>query len=264
MSIYAMGDIHGQRAMLEEALARIEADGGPDARVVFLGDYSDRGPDSRGVLELLSSGLAEGRNWVPLKGNHDRMFERFLDAGTVKDRRIASGKGWLHKALGGQWTLASYDREAMSFTLPGNGGLATLLSYEVEIDGGRRLTELIEAAREAVPEAHREFLRSRPLWHREEGLLFVHAGIRPGVPIEAQDEDDLLWIRDGWLEDERDHGVMVVHGHTALERPEAYSNRVNLDGGAGFGRELIPAVFEPGGMFLLTGAGRERLEPNRV
>ena len=259
MRLYVIGDIHGQREMLEAALDRIAADGGADARVVFLGDYTDRGPDSRGVLRILSDGIAAGRDWIAIKGNHDRMFERFLDAGTVKDEQIKSGKGWLHRALGGQSTLASYDGEALSFAHPGNGGIATLLSYEVEIDGGQRLIDLIDAARAAVPEAHRQFLRDRPLWHREGGYLFVHAGIRPGVPIERQQEDDLLWIRDGWLEDTRDHGVMVVHGHTALDRPEAYPNRINLDGGAGYGRELIPAVIEDDGVFLLTEAGREPL-----
>ena len=76
--IYAIGDIHGQLEMLEEALARIEADGGPEARVVFLGDYVDRGPESRGVIELLSQGLAAGRNWTCLLGNHDRMFSMFM------------------------------------------------------------------------------------------------------------------------------------------------------------------------------------------
>lgn len=260
MTLYAVGDVHGQLDWLEEALARIEADGGPDARVVFLGDYTDRGPDSRGVLDLLVAGFAEGRDWVAIKGNHDRMFQRFLEAGSVKDAQIKSGKGWLHVALGGQQTLASYaDPEVRAFTHPANGGIETLLSYDMEIEGGQRLLDLIDAAREAVPEAHRAFLRERPVMHREPGLLFVHAGIRPGVPIEAQREDDLLWIRDGWLEDTRDHGVMVVHGHTALNRPTAYRNRINLDGGAGYGRELIPAAFDGDGVFLLTARGRERL-----
>ena len=258
--IYAMGDIHGQRVELEKALRWIEADGGRDARIIFLGDYTDRGPDSRGVLEILSKGLAEGRNWVALKGNHDRMFERFLEAGDVHDDRISSGKGWLHPALGGQRTLGSYDG-GEPFLHPMNGGLATLLAYGVEIGDSARKEAVQRAARDSVPERHRQFVAGLPLWHQEEGFTFVHAGIRPGVPMAEQAEDDLLWIRDGFLEDTRDHGTLIVHGHTALERPTAYPNRVNLDGGAGFGRPLLPAVFDDGETWLLTGAGRERLEP---
>ncbi|GGL80444.1 metallophosphoesterase family protein [Wenxinia marina] len=262
MTLYAVGDIHGQLGQLELALARIEADGGPDARVVFVGDYTDRGPDSRGVLDLLVEGLTAGRNWVAIKGNHDRMFQRFLEMGEVHDDRIASGKGWLHRALGGQRTLASYaDPEAASFAHPANGGIETLLSYDVEIDGGDRLERVAEAARAAVPDAHLRFLQERPLMHREGELLFVHAGVRPGVALDAQDEDDLLWIRDPFLMDERDHGPLIVHGHTALDAPEAYPNRVNIDGGAGYGRELVPVAFEGREAFALTAAERERLRP---
>ena len=258
--IYAVGDIHGQRAELEKALRWIEADGGPDARIVFLGDYTDRGPDSRGVLEILSRGMAEGRNRVAIKGNHDRMFERFVEANDVHDDHIKSGKGWLHPALGGQRTLGSYDG-GEPFLHPMNGGLATLLAYGVEIEEGARQDAVQSAARDLVPESHRTFIAGLPLWHREGELTFVHAGIRPGVPMEEQVEDDLLWIRDGFLEDTRDHGSLIVHGHTALDRPEAYPNRVNLDGGAGYGRPLLPAVFDGRDAWLLTGEGRERMEP---
>ncbi|SHJ03466.1 metallophosphoesterase [Wenxinia saemankumensis] len=258
MSIYAIGDIHGQSAMLDEALDRIERDGGRDARIVFLGDYTDRGPDSRGVLDRLSTGLAEGRNWAPIKGNHDRMFERFLDSGQVHDARIASGKGWLHPALGGQRTLGSYGEV---FLHPDNGGRDTLLSYEVDLSDADRSDDIAAAAREAVPRAHLRFLRDLPLMHREDGLLFVHAGLRPGVPVEEQDEEDLLWIREGFLEEDHDFGPLVVHGHTALHYPQAYRTRVNLDGGAGYGRELVPAVFEDGAAWLLTRVGRQALVP---
>ena len=92
--IYAIGDIHGQLAMLENALLRIEADGGPDARIVFLGDYCDRGPDSHGVIDRLARGQAEGRNWVCIKGNHDRMFSMFLEDHPRTDDRLLVLSRW--------------------------------------------------------------------------------------------------------------------------------------------------------------------------
>lgn len=234
--IYAIGDIHGQSAMLDRALALIEADGGPGARIVFLGDYTDRGPDSRAVVQTLVDGVAAGRNWVVLRGNHDRMFTRFVRSGIETDARIASGKGWLHPALGGPMTLASY-------------GVDT---------GGRGL---LAAARAAVPEAHLAFLESRPLWHLEQDLFFVHAGIRPGVPIPQQAEDDLIWIREGFLDHHGAFDHLIVHGHTALETPHHFGNRIDLDGGAGYGRPLVPAVFEGTECWLLTARGRVPLTP---
>ena len=111
MTIYAIGDIHGQLAMLEDALRRIEADGGPDARIVFLGDYTDRGPNSRGVIERLAQGKAEARNWVFLMGNHDRMFSMFLADYPRNDDRLLVGYHWLHPRIGGIETLASYGIE---------------------------------------------------------------------------------------------------------------------------------------------------------
>jgi serine/threonine protein phosphatase 1 len=106
-----------------------------------------------------------------------------------------------------------------------------------------------------------DFLAARPLWHATPALLFVHAGIRPGVAIEAQEEDDLVWIRDEFLYDTSDHGRLVVHGHTALQTPTHFGNRVDLDAGAGYGRPLAVAVFEERQAFVLTKTGRERLRP---
>jgi serine/threonine protein phosphatase 1 len=229
--IYAIGDIHGQLAQLIHALTLIEADGGPDAEIVFLGDYTDRGPDSRGVIEVLTAGLAHGRAWTAIKGNHDRMFERFVTDGNQFDDRILSGRGWLDPALGGDKTLTSYG-----------------------VDPSGR--DVLNESRTAVPPAHLAFLRALPHWHRVGDLLFVHAGILPGVAMADQAEDDLLWIRGEFLTDMRDHGPLIVHGHTALDNPTAYRNRINLDGGAGYGRPLVPAVFEGRDCWLLTGQGR--------
>jgi len=112
-----------------------------------------------------------------------------------------------------------------------------------------------------VPEAHRAFLRSLPLCHRAGGLLFVHAGIDPQKPLDAQTPQDMLWIREPFLTWRGGLPVLVVHGHTPVERPRHFGHRVALDGGAGFGRPLMPAVFEDDAGWLLTEAGREPLTP---
>ena len=238
--IYAIGDIHGQIDMLHHALELIHADGGPDAHVIFLGDYVDRGPDSRAVVQALIDGVAEGRNWVTLKGNHDRYLTRFLDAKIVNDSRTRPDLMWLNPRLGGDKTLASYGVAAFD---------------------GDPIDPIHAAALEAVPDAHRKFLTELPLTHVTEDHLFVHAGIRPGVALTDQVEDDLIWIRDIFLVDPRDYGRLIVHGHTALEAPQHFGNRIDLDGGAGFGRPLIPAVFEGAKSWLLTGLGRVPFTP---
>lgn len=260
--IYAIGDIHGHKAALDRALALIEADsGGGDAETVFLGDYADRGPDTRGVVQCLLDGVNAGRNWTVLRGNHDRLFTRFVRRGTVHDAHIKSGKGWLHPALGGGATLAAYS-DLPGFLHPQGGGVETLLSYGLDPTPTDLLDDLLFAARAGIPEEHIAFLESRPLWHETDELIFVHAGLRPGIPLADQQEDDLIWIRDGWLDDTRDHGKLVVHGHTALEYPRHHGNRVNIDGGAGFGRPLIPVAIEGRDCWLLTDNGREPLLPD--
>ena len=140
--LYAIGDIHGHKNWLDQVLDQIAADGGPDAEIVFLGDYTDRGPDSRGVVQTLIDGVAAGKPWHILRGNHDRMFCRFVDEGLLHDAQILSGKGWLHPALGGIETLASY-------------GVTATESDDV--------MEILDAARAAIPRAHTDFLARRPL-----------------------------------------------------------------------------------------------------
>jgi len=240
MTIYAIGDIHGQFDGLLGALDLITADGGPDAEIVFLGDLVDRGPDSRGVIDHLMQGQAAGRRWHVLKGNHDRLFEGFVRAGLQYDPRIKSGLGWLHPRLGGAATLDSYGLENVS-------------------DPGAQAD--IQAARVAVPQTHVDFLGRLPLWHRHLDLLFVHAGILPRVALEEQIEDDLIWIRDPFLSHIDPHPWLVVHGHTALDHPRHFGNRIDLDGGAGYGRPIHPAVFEGRDCWLLSEQGRVPLLP---
>lgn len=238
--IYAIGDIHGQLSMLEQALSAVEADGGPDARIVFLGDYVDRGPDSCGVIERLATGLAAGRNWVCLKGNHDRMMEWHLENPVRQDPYLLVGYHWFHERI---------------------GGIETMNSYGVTDFDRRRLFELAKESRRAVPASHAGFLRDLKLSHREGDLFFAHAGIRPGIALDQQAEEDLLWIRQEFHSDPRDHGALIVHGHTPVDRATHYGNRVNLDSGAGYGRPITAAVFEGGKVFTLGPDGRRPLTP---
>jgi serine/threonine protein phosphatase 1 len=261
--IYAIGDVHGYSGQLDRALNLVEEDGGPDAPIVFLGDLVDRGPDSRGVIDRLIRGIAAGKPWTVIKGNHDRMFERFVTDAAAGDDMVLSGKGWLHHRLGGNATLASY-LDLPGFRHPEGGGIETLARIGLDPVPDDLLEQLARAACDQVPADHLAFLARLPLWHQVGELLFVHAGIRPGVPIEEQEEDDLLWIRNEFLLDPRDHGPLVVHGHTALDHPVAYPNRINLDGGAGYGRPLRPAVFTGRSCALLTEAGHLPLVPARA
>ncbi|WP_170763823.1 metallophosphoesterase family protein [Ruegeria lacuscaerulensis] len=238
--VYAIGDIHGQLAQLEGALARIEKDGGADARIVFLGDYIDRGAHSREVIDLLLAGLAEGRDWICLLGNHDRMLAMFMENYPRNDARFPVGYHWLHDQI---------------------GGIEALKSYGVEVAEDEPIYRVHDRARAAVPQEHIQFLCERPYYHIEGELLFTHAGIKPGVPFEKQDRDDLIWIRDEFLNDTREHPWLVIHGHTPVKKAGHRGNRVNLDTGAGQGRALTAAAFVGRACYELTDAGRVRLEP---
>ena len=236
--IYAIGDIHGHHDMLQTALARIANDGGADAPLVVLGDLVDRGPDSRAVIDTLMTGIAQGRNWTVLMGNHDRLFHNFLTDGAISTPLIRSGLDWLHDRLGGGATLASYG-----------------------IDPDQSADDLFAAAQTAIPQAHRDFIKTRPLYHQTGDFLFVHAGIQPRLPLEWQSEDDLIWIRDPFLTHDEPFDWLVVHGHTARKHPEHCGNRVNLDGGTGWGRPLFPARITGRDVALLTADGPAPLTP---
>ncbi len=238
--IYAVGDIHGQLAELHRVLSLIEEDGGPDAKVVFVGDYTDRGPDSCGVIDLLIKAKAEGRNWTMLKGNHDRMFEWFMLPYPRHEAYLPVELSWLHPRLGGDTTLASYG---------------------VEMTPQSRMLKVHADALEAVPKEHVAFLRDCPLTFETDDLFFAHAGIKPGVALEKQDEEDLLWIRKEFHKDARAHPKLIVHGHTPVDQATHYGNRINLDSGAGYGHPLTAAVFEGTRCWQLTAAGREPLVP---
>ncbi len=208
MRVYAIGDIHGRVDLLDQVLLRIDAHATahPVSRPVevFLGDYIDRGPASREVLDRLSA-RTRTRETMCLKGNHETFIEAF-----IKDPTILSDWGRY-------------------------GGIETLLSYGLVPSVNMGPAEQIELAAtfsEVLPLGHRIFLGSlRPSFTCGD-YFFVHAGVRPGIPLAKQREEDLLWIRDDFLLYEDDFGKVVVHGHTPVREPDVRPNRINIDTGA--------------------------------
>ncbi|HJS86950.1 MAG TPA: metallophosphoesterase family protein [Acetobacteraceae bacterium] len=220
--VYAIGDIHGCLAQLNALHEAIAADlaARPAAAplLVHIGDYVDRGPDSAGVIERLRHGPPiAGVPTVNLKGNHEQTMMEAL-AG-----ERAAGTDWLF-----------------------HGGKLALASYGIDPDGPR------EAWKTAVPETHLAFLQGLTMMHREGGYLFVHAGIRPGVPLEEQAPEDLLRIRQPFLFTEQALGVVVVHGHTPVKTPVVRRNRIGIDTGAVFGGDLTCIVLEGATLRFLT------------
>jgi len=206
--IYAVGDIHGRSDLVSRVLSGIDDDcqRRPVDRpiTVFIGDYIDRGPGSRAVLDLLLRWRRDNEA-VFLLGNHETFLTRFLADSRTLD----------------EWRQ--------------NGGLETLLSYELKptISPDRReQVRLADQLAGAIPPQHLNFLASLDLSFCCGDFLFVHAGVRPGVPIEEQTEDDLLWIREEFLAHEQPFERFVVHGHTPVNAPDLRSNRINIDTGA--------------------------------
>ncbi|WP_166417195.1 metallophosphoesterase [Cochlodiniinecator piscidefendens] len=244
--IYAIGDIHGHLDKLKLAHDLIAKDksitNSPDALIVHIGDLVDRGPESAGVISHLSQGQSQGAPWIVLKGNHDRMFEGFLKDPSYQDPVLRTDLTWLHERLGGITTLKSY-------------GVLAPAQYDLQ--------ELHAEALVKVPQEHLTYLENLPTSFQIDGLFFAHAGVKPGRMFSEQTEDDLLWIRKEFLEDMRDHGALIVHGHTPIDAATNYGNRVNIDGGAAFGRALYPIVIEGQEISLLTPDGRNSLPPQK-
>lgn len=208
--IYAVGDIHGRADLLAQLQKAIAADAAQheEARntVVYLGDYVDRGPDSAGVIDLVLDASPAGGGFVALKGNHEEMMQRFLED-------LSIGRTWVLN--GCEATLRSY-----GVAPPGLfGGRADFARAQVDFNA-------------RLPARHRAFLDRLALTHLEGDYLFVHAGVRPGVPLEHQRAEDLLWIRDEFLYSKADFGKVVIHGHSIAREPEQRANRVGIDTGA--------------------------------
>jgi serine/threonine protein phosphatase 1 len=208
--VYAVGDIHGRVDLLRALHRLIQEDASrrqaPRNVVVYLGDYIDRGAESPGVIDLLLNQPLRGFERVHLKGNHEDTLLQFLDDTGV-------GPAWL--LYGGAETLQSYGVRPPRATSPRE-------------DMVRAQSEL----KQKLPERHRQFMAGLELTHAEGDFLFAHAGVRPGIPLDQQLEQDLLWIRDEFLLSDAEFGKIVVHGHTITSRPDVQPNRIGIDTGA--------------------------------
>jgi serine/threonine protein phosphatase 1 len=209
MRMYCIGDIHGR----DDLLAVMHREIADDARdfagrklAVYLGDYIDRGLYSKHVVERLIQNPLSAFESIYLRGNHEQLLQLFLQ----------------HPETGADW---------MNF-----GGQATLYSYGVKMHGiPLKMTQLLDIHRQLqtlMPEAHKHFYAGLRTMHSEGDYFFVHAGIRPGVALKRQKENDMLWIRDEFTGNKQRHEKIVVHGHTVISEPEIRPNRIAIDTGA--------------------------------
>lgn len=220
--VYAIGDIHGRADLLLRLFDLIEADAksaNPDdtVTILFLGDYVDRGFQSKGVLDFLLSDRLAAYETIFLKGNHEEAFQKFLS----------------DPGFGPDW--ARY------------GGAETLISYGIRPPRSRTLAEewveVCQQLNEALPIEHRNFLTTLQPSARIGDYMFVHAGVRPGIPLDMQTENDLLWIRDGFLDDNTSFESVIVHGHTPISEPYQDHRRIGVDTGAYLTGKLTAARF---------------------
>ncbi|QCJ00801.1 metallophosphoesterase family protein [Agrobacterium larrymoorei] len=210
-SIYAVGDVHGRLDLLKQAETRIADDiaaTGKNSLTVLLGDFIDRGPSSAQVINHLMHQSEHGLRRLPLAGNHEDVFLRYLS----DPKKNAD---WL--ALGGEQTLASYGIDVH--------GAAFLRS--------EREGTLVDLFAEAIPDGHKRFIASLPIMLTVGKLLFVHAGIRPGIALAEQSDEDMMWIREPFLaQGPKLPDLFVIHGHTPKDKPSPGPQRLCIDTGA--------------------------------
>jgi serine/threonine protein phosphatase 1 len=223
--IYAFGDIHGRADLIKEMFTVIDADvaRSPVDRPieVFLGDYIDRGPHSGHTLDLLIE-RSRSHETVFLKGNHEAYLLEVLRDPTKLD----------------DWRQF--------------GGLQTLMSYGIQPSlnpDAAEQTDLIRTLIEVMPDDHLKFIQSLKPSFLCGDFFFVHAGVRPGIPLTEQRESDLLWIRNEFLDSKENFGKFIVHGHTPVPEPDIRPNRINIDTGA----------YATGNLTLLTIQGSSML-----
>ena len=206
--VYCVGDIHGSVRLLEQLHGQIleDAEGFEGTRhLVYLGDYVDRGEHSKQVLDLLLEKPLPGFEPVYLHGNHEQIMLAFIEYPEMT-------ASWLN--FGGREALNSY-------------GIPL-----AHVPTRHEIFQLAKRLGNALPDSHREFLQNcRDHWQCG-SYYFVHAGIRPGVALEHQIQEDQLWIRDEFLQSKKDHGAIVVHGHSIVPEPELLPNRIGIDTGA--------------------------------
>lgn len=215
--MYCIGDIHGRADLLRELHGLILEDVAGyegECHVLYLGDYIDRGAQSRQVIDLLLDEPLPGFRSIFLKGNHEQAMLDFM----VHPENVA---GWL--GFGGRETLASYGINASFFPLM------------------KELPDLASSLAAHLPPAHLAFLQDGLDSWRAGDYYFVHAGVRPGVPLGEQQVEDQLWIRNEFLHSTENHGAVVVHGHTIVDAPELLPNRIGIDTGA-FNSGILTAL----------------------
>nr|WP_261295365.1 metallophosphoesterase family protein [Sphingomonas hylomeconis] len=226
--VYAIGDVHGMADLLVALIDQISADdaarGPATTHIVFLGDLVDRGPDTARVLDLLIEARFGTATLHFVAGNHEEMMLASID------NRNGERDAWL--SFGGAEALESYGIAAAAIAA---GGFA-----------------LEHAMRTAIPAAHLEFMAGFDDSVRIGDYLFVHAGILPGVPLDAQQPRDLRWIRNKFLDSQVDHGVMVVHGHTVVDEPTFARNRIGIDTGAYQSGKLTALGLEGDAQWILS------------
>jgi serine/threonine protein phosphatase 1 len=231
--IYAIGDIHGRNDLLVQLLAKIEADdaarGGAETQIIFLGDLVDRGPDSADVIDTAMALSKQGRNVRYLMGNHEEVFVQACRTGDPKTLRF-------FLKIGGDATLQSYP--------------ITRAEY-VELD----IEQLAARLKTLVPEAHLAFLESFEDMIVIGDYAFVHAGVRPGVPLSAQKKSDLRWIRDEFVGQRGDLEKVIIYGHTIYDEVDERGSRIGIDTGA-YDSGVLTAIGLEGGerWYLQTGA----------
>jgi len=220
--VYAFGDVHGRADLLERLFEKVEADIAEHAAdqkiiLIFLGDYIDRGFQSRDVIDFLLSERVTRHQCIYLKGNHEEALLKFMN----------------DPSFGPRWA--------------GYGGLETLTSYSVRPPRirtvGDEWTLACDALNEAMPREHVRFLNALEISATIGDYVFVHAGLKPGKPIEEQVEQDALWIRDEFLNETSSFGAIVVHGHTPISAPYRDYRRIGIDTGAYLSGKLTAACF---------------------
>lgn len=227
--VVAIGDIHGRHDLLAALLHRLDIELGEDRtggrRLIVLGDFIDRGPDSRKVIDILRRGSEASPRIKVLLGNHEALLLDAVAGDATAQRQ------WMK--YGGVATLASYGLEP-----PRDGEAGAAFAFRLADRLGEDLIE---------------WLRDLPLSVAYGDYFFCHAGIKPGVPLDRQARSDLLWIRNAFTGDGRDHGGIIVHGHSEVDAVELRPNRINLDTGAyRSGRLSAVVLTQRGGMIIST------------
>jgi serine/threonine protein phosphatase 1 len=199
--IFVIGDIHGTASKLDRLMAKLNINATEDT-LVFVGDYIDRGPDPKRVIDTILELRKVIDNVICLRGNHEQMFLDYYLENKEEDLFIS------------------------------NGGITTLISYGFH---GSSVKETM-----VIPESHMDFLMTLKPYYETDDFIFVHAGLRPGIPLERQNVSDLLWLRYDFINSRYDFGKTVVFGHTPLsyDMPFIKKNKICVDTGAVFGGKL--------------------------